>query len=393
MSLLEFSEDIRLFTEMLRRSLREPPVQTLQGAAATSASLFPGTSLPLIAGLLSPVPIAGIMMPSWRGNPPITPRPPQVGQVWTTLPGRLQGLPIMVLLLKQDGALWEGLLLTEQLWMATSKDLLLPEDAGTLGLAVVACLSRPLRIAPPSFGALLGEISPPHLEVASHLMKAMQGATIPQKPTGLVQREDLAGCENAEQSLPLWELRVPGAAPLRYVSGTEIEDDDDPREYLHDLLEQATRYLADETASWSPAPATAEDAPLWSRMFQGMKQAFLEAGASLLVPPNFVPARASQAPEKKPFQATLNLGDVAVDLDVRFEGEHLIFQGTAFRGDDPVPGVCVTLRRTAPGKEPVQEQRETNADGVIFAVRLLAIEEANYELEASFHGEIVKLRW
>lgn len=314
MNFLEFSEDIRLFAELLRQSLHEEPVP----------------------------------MPSAAPVPSGTAR---AGQVWATRTGARKGVPCMVLLLREDGALWEGLLLTDQLWMATEEDLLLPEDAGTIDLPVV-CLKLPVRLAPSSLHALLGELHPPYLSAAVQLRTVWSR---------------LSHAEAAE---------------------------DDPRGALRELLVEATRYLGEEAASWSAARSPAVEEPSrWSSLLQAMKRAFEEVGATLVFPQEALAPVRSAGSTEEALQATLTLGDIVVALDLRLAGEELILQGTASRGDDPVPGVRVELTRTRPGQEPLAVARETDEDGVFFATRLPATGAASYELQVAHGGAQVNLRW
>ena len=355
MSLLERTEDIYFFLNSLRRALRAAPAPT----------------------------------PPERPAPPV---PLAVGQVWVAEPRGHQGVPCPVLLTRIGAPCLDAVVLSEQLWMATADDVVIPAEQGTVGLPLVACLWRNPSLAPSSLVSLLGTLDAEPFAVVARLLRRTADGSFPRTPLGPAPRQELPGASLPGPTLLRWSVGAPDGTSLPYLSGTRVLDDEDPRPLVRDLFEQATRYLEQEALALRQAPASAPEPALRLRWLRAVRRALEEAGARLFQPTlTGAATRTAGTTESLSIQGSLPLGELQIELDIRSEDGHGLLQILALRGEEPVPGVRLSILSRDEGREPLSLERETGPDGVIFALAMPWSESCVLELR--YRQEQLSLRW
>lgn len=162
---------------------------------------------------------------------PVTDRKAQPGDIWRVSAGSADGLDTLAALLDRD---LHGVMVSDQLWLAASDDIVLPSKQSATGDPMLLCLWRPVMVPSRSLVEWVCEVSDETISICRFLLGLTQERALLRPEPGAVYE----GIQTI-----LWDAKVAIEEHQTFLTGLRIIDADDPRLAVRKRLSEVTSYL------------------------------------------------------------------------------------------------------------------------------------------------------
>ena len=309
------------------------------------------------------------------------PASPCAREVWT-VPARAEGeLGVLVALLDDPGPEACAVLVSDQLWLATTDDVVVPPEQSPTGEPLLLCLWCPVRVESQRWGRYVGRLPRDSARAAELRMRAKVGLRLRRRAVGNVRQGDTI--------LVSWELRRVEAPEIciRYLSGGRLGGEDDIREQVRVELKRGTAHLAPEPqAACSPEPAWRRLARRIARAVRceadgsspqlppGESDANAQSNAGLFAPLSFPvleaaapvrgePSRSASAAEARTFR--LQVGEAEVELHLTASERGLELSALLDENTETAGELQVRVLFAEPGGSGRELAAQASRDGVL----------------------------
>ena len=351
-----------------------------------------------------------------------SPAEPELGQVWVAVPKEEGGVRALALLTHVEHDSHRCVVLTPELWIADSSDIIVPGEACPGGEALAACLFLDLPVVPGSLRHMVGRIAPTALNGVLASLRARVGGDIQRALEAMVPGDEVTNSGLAMPELLRWKIHDSERGEDHVVlSGPRLVGGD-PRIAARAALQEATWYLAEralarhEEASEEATEAVAAQAVSavkrwrdalhagWSDLsgeaserWQHALGAFT-AGILSYSPPILEPARATRGAEgKQGLEDEIwapNLGVVSLLVRLSWHPEALWIEALAVKGTEPVGGVALSVSEQLAGS-PTWSQLTGSTDDQFGVARFRVpyLQGRAYSLAIEVDGERAERQW
>jgi hypothetical protein len=324
-----------------------------------------------------------------RASRPVKVARVERGQVWVVAPPvGTAGVRALALVTQLDGTSVQGLVVSEEAWLARDVDVVLGGGETPTSTALCVILDRPVAVPRSGLLTFVGALPPATWQRLHAVVAAWQrGATM--RFVRWVERGQLVGARSAARRLALLAAETGDRGPLQWLAGEPVIDDD-PRLEALDALAEATRWMAIPTVVTERAPEPA--APVFDRMVARIGALI----ASLPAMPALAPAAgfgalagatrgaADERVYSRSFRVSLDpetIAEVRLSLDGARMRAGAHFSGPA---GEPRPDARLTIRNTTTGESVA---RRADSHGVVLPVSLTFRDEEGGELSLSRGAE------
>ena len=332
---------------------------------------------------------------------PAPPPEPEPGQIWVVESPTDKATRDLLLLAVADHVPWRGIVLTEEVWLADAEDLVIPGDASPTKSALAVCLSRDVPLFPKFLRVFVGNVDDSLLLTIQMLRQRQLTGGFSRRPLGVVPRHRVPGAQIAASFLLRWEVGSEGASTgfREYLSGPQIEDEDDPRLDARTVFAEKTQYFEEAldlelAAAESPhvSPARAFLTRLADQL-QAVAGICLAAVAPPLGAVYGTVARSGDKtpPPDGPASFEVVVGGIKCEVMVRTAADllHVRVASFVYGTDTPIAGVVVFF---VAGADPPIERRADDLGIVEFVVQRVDFA-AKHRLEIEYAGERRTIAW